>query len=165
MKTVLLIGGYLTAVVIANLIVTAFGAAASIPTSLAFIALDLTARDSLHDLWHGHHLWRNMLLLIVSGSLLSALMNASAVPIAIASCAAFLAAGLTDTLVYQLLGGRSKFIKMNGSNLFSAAVDSIVFPLLAFGWPPLWAIMAGDYTAKIVGGAAWAWLLTRRWKS
>lgn len=165
MKTVFLVGGYLVAIVIANLAIVWFGAMASIPTSLAFIALDLTARDSLHDIWHGRHLWRNMLALILSGSLLSALMNASATPIAIASCVAFLAAGLTDTLVYQWLAGRSKFVKMNGSNVFSAAVDSVVFPLLAFGWPPLWGIMAGDYAAKIAGGMIWAWLLTRKWKS
>lgn len=162
MKTIILIGAYLAAVVVANLAVTVFGVAASIPTSLAFIALDLTARDSLHEIWHGRHLWRNMLALIVSGSVLSALVNINAIPIAIASCAAFLAAGLTDTLVYQLLGGRSKFIKMNGSNLFSAAVDSVVFPLLAFGWPPVWAVMAGDYVAKVCGGMVWTWLLTRK---
>jgi uncharacterized PurR-regulated membrane protein YhhQ (DUF165 family) len=162
MKTVLLVGGYLIAIVLANLVVTTFGATASVLTSLAFIALDLTARDSLHELWHKNHLWRNMFVLICSGSILSALVNANAMPIAIASCVAFLASGVSDTLVYQALGERSKFVKMNGSNLVSAAVDSFIFPLLAFGWPPLWGVMVGNYLAKIVGGAMWAWVLTRR---
>lgn len=162
MKTAFLVGAYLAAVVIANMVIATFGASAAIVVNLAFIALDLTARDSLHDAWHGQHLWRNMLALILSGGVLSALMNASAAPIAIASCVSFLAAGFTDTLVYQWLTGRSKFVKMNGSNVFSAAVDSVVFPLLAFGWPPLWGIMAGNYVAKMIGGAIWAWLLTRK---
>ena len=44
----------------------------------------------------------------------------------------------------------------------SAAVDSLVFPALAFGWPLLWGIVVGQLAAKVIGGAAWSWLLRPR---
>lgn len=154
---------YLVAIVLANLAVTAFGPAASIPASFVFITLDLTTRDALHERWQGRHLWRNMALLIVSGSVLSALINWQAANIALASCVAFAGAGLADTLVYAALEERARLVKMNGSNVVSAAVDSILFPALAFGFPLLWPIMIGDFVAKVTGGALWSLVLTRGW--
>lgn len=156
-----LIALYLFAIVAANLSVATFGASVTIVNAFVFIALDLTTRDRLHEQWHGHHLWRNMLLLIGGGSILSAVLNWNAAPIALASFVAFAAAGITDTVVYGLLGERSKLVKMNGSNLFSAAVDSFVFPVLAFGFPPLWGIVLGQFAAKVIGGALWSYILTR----
>jgi hypothetical protein len=99
--------------------------------------------------------------LIFAGSILSAILNANAIPIAIASTAAFASATITDSLVYQALHKRSAFVRMNGSNLFSAAVDSIVFPAVAFGFPLLVHIMLGQYLAKVIGGAFWSWVFTR----
>ena len=151
---------YLTAIVTANLLVAEFGAAITVFNAFILIALDLTARDSLHERWHSKHLRRNMALLIGGGSVLSALLNVNATPIAVASFTAFALAGASDTVVYALLGKRSKLVKMNGSNLVSAAVDSFVFPVLAFGFPPLWGVIIGQYAAKVVGGVFWSWVLT-----
>jgi queuosine precursor transporter len=162
MNSKLLILLYLVAIVIANVSVALFGPWVSIPNALIFISLDLTSRDSLHELWHGKNLWLKMALLIGVGSLLSALLNTGTGRIALASCAAFAAAGVVDTVVYALLGERSKLVKMNGSNLFSGAVDSFVFPALAFGFPLLWGVMVGEFAAKIIGGAVWSWILTRQ---
>lgn len=165
---VILIALYLAAIVAANLLVAQFGAGVTILNALVLIALDLTARDSLHEAWQGRNLKRNMALLIGAGSLLSAALNIDALPIALASCAAFAASGVADTLVYAALGERSRLVKMNGSNLVSAAVDSLVFPILAFGYPPLWGIVVGQFAAKVIGGAVWSVLLTRypvlQWK-
>lgn len=157
-----LIALYLLAIVLANVTVAMFGPGVTIVNAFVFIALDLSTRDSLHDQWHGHNLWRNMLLLIGAGSVLSALVNWNALPIALASFGAFLAAGLVDAVVYQLLDGHPRLVKMNGSNLFSAAVDSLVFPALAFGFPLMWGIVVGQFVAKVIGGAMWSYLLTRR---
>jgi hypothetical protein len=159
---IVLVALYLTAIVVANLLVAQFGPAITVFNAFVLIALDLTARDRLHDAWHGKHLWRNMALLVGAGSLLSALLNVNALPIAIASFAAFALSGVADTVVYTLLSKHSRFVRMNGSNLVSAAVDSLVFPILAFGFPPLWGIVIGQYLAKTVGGAIWSWVLTRR---
>lgn len=152
---------YLAAIVFANLAVTAFGPAVSIVTAFVLIALDLTVRDALHERWSGQHLWRNMLALIGTGSILSALVNANAAPIAKASFLAFLAAGIADTVIYGVLGERSRFVKVNGSNLVSAAVDSFIFPAVAFGFPPLWGIVLGQWVAKVGGGLLWSLVLFR----
>lgn len=154
---------YLVAIVLANLSVATFGASVTIINAFVFIGLDLTTRDALHERWHGSHLWARMLALIGAGSVLSAVLNWNAAPIAIASFAAFLCAGLTDTLVYQALGDRARLVKMNGSNIVSAAVDSIVFPALAFGFPLLVPVMVGQFLAKTIGGGIWSLILARRW--
>lgn len=75
-----------------------------------------------------------------------------------ASFMAFACAALVDTLVYHLLRKRSYMIRVNGSNIFSALVDSIMFPTIAFGgFLPL--VTLGQFTAKIAGGFVWAFIL------
>jgi uncharacterized PurR-regulated membrane protein YhhQ (DUF165 family) len=130
----------------------------TIINAFVFIGLDLTARDRLHEQWQGQ-LKRNMGLLILAGSAISYLLNASAGQIAVASCVAFGAAALADTAIYQALGNRERMVRVNGSNVVSAAVDSFVFPVLAFGWPPLWGIVLGQFAAKVCGGFIWSLIL------
>lgn len=161
MKSVVLIMFYLTAIILANLSVVAFGPGMSIANAFLFIGLDLTSRDVLHERWQHQNLWRNMVLLIGIGSALSALLNWDALPIAIASCVAFGLSGIADTISYRLLHQHSRLIKVNGSNVVSAAVDSIVFPALAFGLPLLIPIMVGQFIAKTIGGGIWSLILFR----
>jgi queuosine precursor transporter len=153
---------YITAIIAANLSVAMFGPSVTVFNAFVFIALDLTTRDALHERWQGRNLWRNMLLLIGAGSLLSAALNMNAAPIALASFVAFAAAGIADTLTYQLLGDKSRLVKINGSNLISAAVDSLIFPALAFGLPLLWPIVLGQFAAKVIGGFIWSLVLQSR---
>ena len=157
----MLIALYLIAIVAANLIVTQFGPQVSIITAFLFIGLDLTARDGLHEKWDGKGLWWKMLLLIGTGSLLSYALNRNAGPIALASFVAFAGAGLVDTVIYSLLHGNTRFIKINGSNVVSSAVDSFLFPAIAFGLPVLWPIVIGQFIAKIFGGFIWSMILIR----
>lgn len=152
---------YLATIVAANLLVATFGPAVSIVNAFVFIALDLTSRDRLHEAWAGRGLVWRMASLIAAGSAISYLLNRSAGPIALASLVAFGASATADALAYHLLRERSWGVRANGSNLLSAAVDSLVFPVLAFGWPPLWPIVIGQFLAKTIGGAAWSVLLTR----
>ena len=150
---------YLAAIVAANISVTLIGPAASIPTSFLFIGLDLTARDSLHEQWRGKGLWWKMALLIASGSILSFVLNANTGRIALASFVAFACAGLADMVVYSVLGERARMVRINGSNVVSAGVDSIIFPALAFGFPLLVWVMIGDFIAKVAGGFFWSFIL------
>lgn len=158
----MLIALYLVAIVAANLLVAQFGPSVTILNAFLFIGLDLTTRDALHERWKGSAMWYKMAALIWAGSMLSLVLNINATPIAIASFVAFGAAGITDTVVYTLLGERSRLVRVNGSNVVSAGVDSLIFPILAFGWPPLWGIVIGQFIAKVLGGALWAYVLTRR---
>jgi len=151
---------YLVAIVMANLLVTWFGPSVVIVNAFLFIGLDLTARDKLHEQWQHKHLWSKMALLIGVGSTLSWLLNRNAGPIALASFVAFACAGIADALVYHLLRDKAKMLKINGSNVVSAAIDSLVFPTLAFGsFMPL--IVLGQFAAKVAGGFLWSLVIAR----
>ena len=150
---------YLSAIVLANLSVAQFGPGVTIINAFLFIGLDLTARDKLHEAWCGRHLWLRMTGLIVAGSALSWLLNRNVGSIALASLVAFGGAATVDAIVYQALGKYPKWLQVNGSNIPSAAVDSLLFPALAFGFPLLWPIVLGQFAAKVLGGAIWGRLL------
>jgi queuosine precursor transporter len=126
-RTRTLVGLYLLAIVAANLAVAMFGPAVVIVSALLLIAFDLTSRDALHEAWHGQHLRRNMALLIASGSILSAVLDLAALPVAVASFCAFALSESVDTMVYSRLEARGWMMKVNGSNVVSALVDSMVF--------------------------------------
>ena len=145
---------YLVAIVAANITIMLFGPSWSIVNAFLFIGFNLTARDKLHDTWQGKHLRRNMFLLIAAGAGISALFGAG--QIAIASFVAFALSETVDAIMYQALGDRCKLVQVNGSNAVSAAVDSVVFPALAFGWPLMFGIMAGQFAAKVAGGFVWS---------
>jgi hypothetical protein len=156
---------YLTAVVLANLTVAAFGPKMVIINAFLFIGLDLTSRDRLHDAWRGNRLALKMTGLIAAGSLLSWFLNRDAGQIALASFVAFAAAAVVDAVVYHLLGKYPRWLRINGSNVPSALVDSLIFPTLAFG-SFLWPIVLGQFLAKIGGGFVWSlffhWLEHRK---
>jgi uncharacterized PurR-regulated membrane protein YhhQ (DUF165 family) len=161
--TYLLTAIYLIAIVAANLTVTLFGPSVVIINAFLFIGLDLTARDRLHDAWRGQGLVWKMGLLIAAGGLLSYLINQDAGRIAAASTIAFTAAALTDAGIYHLLRRRPFLVRVNGSNIPGAAVDSIVFPTLAFGVFLPWIIL-GQFAAKVAGGFMWSLILNKRGK-
>jgi hypothetical protein len=145
---------YLAAIVAANLSVAQWGPGVSIINAFLFIGLDLTTRDVLHARWQGRGLWVRMLALIAVGGALSWVLNRDAAQIAVASCAAFVAAGFVDTVAYQVLRRRSPRQRVSGSNVCAAAVDSLLFPTVAFGaFMP--AIVVGQFIAKVAGGAIW----------
>lgn len=148
---------YLLAIVGANLLVAHFGPALSVITAFAFIGLDLSTRDALHEKWRGR-LWSRMGLLIVTGSIFSYAVNRGAGRIALASMVAFGCAATVDALAYHFLRKRPWWQKSNGSNILAAAVDSLVFPTIAFGgFLPL--IVLGQFAAKVGGGALWSLVL------
>lgn len=146
---------FLVSIIAANLTTYYFGPNWSIVNAFLFIGLDITCRDKLHEEWKNDNLLWNMLILVASGSVLSYILNANAGSIALASFTAFLLANLVDVLIYQKLINKSKLIKVNGSNVGSAAVDSLVFPTIAFGGI-MWTITLGQFLAKVLGGYVWS---------
>lgn len=149
---------YLAAIVAANLTVAMWGPGVTVINALLFVGLDLTARDKLHDAWHGNGLVWKMGALIATGSILSWALNQNAAQIALASFVAFAAASVVDTAAYHMLRRRAWWQRVNGSNALSAAVDSVLFPQIAFGaFLPL--IVVGQFAAKVLGGAVWSWIL------
>lgn len=149
---------YLAAVVAANLSVAAFGPSATIVNAFLFIGLDLTARDRLHEAWEDRGLWWRMALLIAAGGAISYVLNRDAAQIAVASTVAFVIASLVDAVTYAVLGERSRMVRVNGSNVFAAAADSLIFPTIAFGgFLPV--IVLGQFVAKVAGGFVWSLVL------
>ena len=72
----------------------------------------------------------------------------------------FLAAGVGGSLVYAGLRKKYFMIRANGSNVAGSAIDSIVFPTLAFGvFMP--EIVLGQFVAKFVGGFLWSLVLQK----
>jgi uncharacterized PurR-regulated membrane protein YhhQ (DUF165 family) len=158
-SSIILVGLYLAAIIIANITVALFGPSVVVINAFLFIGLDLTTRDRLHEHWQTGRAWK-MGLLIAAGSLISWLLNRAVAPIALASCVAFGLSAIADTIVYTWLHDRPVLQRINGSNAVSALIDSIVFPTLAFSMFLPW-IIAGQFFAKFLGGAAWGFILTR----
>jgi hypothetical protein len=153
-----IVAAYLTAIVAANLTVAIWGPGVSVLNAFLFIGLDLTARDRLHDAWRDNGLVWRMALLIAAGGAISYLLNRDAAQIAIASTVSFVVAAALDAVVYTLLGDRARMLRVNGSNVVSAAADSLIFPTLAFGALLPW-VVAGQFAAKVLGGFVWSLIL------
>ena len=150
---------YLAAIVLANLLLLWFGPVASIYNAFILIGLDLSLRDKLHDHWDGENLWVKMLALICGGSAITVALNWDALPIAIASSVAFLASGIGDAVVYSRLRKFRFLVRANGSNVPGSALDSVIFPTMAFGvFMP--EIILGQFLAKIGGGAIWSFVIS-----
>jgi uncharacterized PurR-regulated membrane protein YhhQ (DUF165 family) len=155
---IFLIALYLGAIVTANLSVATFGPDVVIVNAFVLIALDLTTRDRLHEIWHNRGLVWKMGALIATGSAISYLLNAGAGRIALASLVAFALAAVVDTVVFSCLKRNKWLVRSNASNVASAAVDSILFPAIAFGAFLPWIIL-GQFLAKVAGGFLWSVVL------
>jgi queuosine precursor transporter len=151
---------FITALVAANLLVALIGPWFSVVNSFLLIGLDLSIRDKLHETWKTH-LPLKMGCLILVASAVSYLLNPATGMIAIASFTAFALAMLADTVAYHFLRRKTWLIKSNGSNVAGAAVDSVVFPTIAFGgiYPE---IVALQFIAKTFGGFVWSFLLKEK---
>lgn len=149
---------YAIAMTLANLSVAAFGPIITPLNAFLFIGLDLALRDLLHTKINK----KQMFGLISTTGLLTYLLAPSAAIIAFASAASFCVAALVDWFVFTKAKG-SWFVKSNKSNIAGAAVDSVLFPTIAFG-ALLPHIVLMQFVSKILGGLFWSWLLNKFFK-
>jgi uncharacterized PurR-regulated membrane protein YhhQ (DUF165 family) len=147
---------YAAAMTLANLLVARFGPVISPVNAFFLIGLDLALRDWLHVRLKA---WQMGGLIAGTGFLTFAL-NPAAGMIAIASSVSFTAAALVDWAAFTKLRG-SWLRRANGSNVAGAAVDSLLFPTIAFG-ALMPHIVLMQFLAKVAGGAVWTWLLSRK---
>ena len=146
---------YAAAMILANLSVATFGPSVTPVNAFVLIGLDLTMRDWLHVRIKP---WQMAALIAITG-LLTYALNPAAGKIAAASACAFSAAALVDWATFTRLRG-SWMYRANGSNVAGAAVDSLIFPTLAFG-ALMPQIVLAQFMAKIAGGAIWTWIFNR----
>lgn len=151
---------FISALIIANLLVAWIGPWFSIVNAFVLIGLDLTIRDKLHESWKNDKLILKMGGLILISSLVSYFINPASGMIAVASLLAFALSMAADTITYHFLHNRSWFVKSNGSNVAGAAVDSLVFPTVAFGGLMI-DIVLMQFLAKVLGGLVWTYFIKR----
>lgn len=144
---------YAAAMIVANLTVAALGPWVTPINAFLLIGLDLALRDLLHVRLRPIQ----MLLLIVGTGAFTYVLNPAAGTIAVASSIAFSAAALVDWTVFSAVKG-SWLKRSNASNVAGAAVDSLLFPTIAFG-ALLPDIVALQFAAKVIGGAVWSKLI------
>ena len=155
-KTALAAVLYVAALCTANLLVYIFGPVWSIVNSFLLIGLDFILRDILHDRIG----FVRVTILAVFAGLLSFILNPAGGMIAVASSVSFIIAAIGDGSVYQLFMRRTWIIRSNASNVAAAAIDSIIFPIIAFG-SLMPHIVIGQFVAKVVGGAMWSGVITK----
>jgi len=147
---------YVVAILLANISVAIFGPAISPINAFLFIGLDLALRDWLHMRLRA---WQMFCIIAIAG-VLSYVFNPAAGIIAVASSISFAVSALADWVTFMRLRG-SWLARSNASNVVGSAVDSLIFPTLAFG-ALIPHIVVLQFIAKVVGGALWAWVLSRR---
>lgn len=150
---------YLVFVATANVIIGMYGKTATIWVALIFIGPVFTLRDAIHENSPPGTVTRRIFLLILGGGMLSWLLTPAAGRVAFASMLAFLLSESIDALVYIAAHRYSWTVKSNVSNSVGALVDSLVFPLVAFG-AFLPGIIAGQLAAKVVGGFIWVLVIS-----
>jgi hypothetical protein len=147
----ILVAIYVAAMVTANLLVWWLGPWFSPVNAFLLIGLDLTLRDVMQERFNR---WQLAGVILLGGAITWG-VNPAASFIAIASVMAFVVSAAADWAAYSLLRDRQWLIRSNGSNVVGAAVDSVLFPTLAFGaFMP--AIIALQFVAKVCGGAVWS---------
>jgi queuosine precursor transporter len=154
---------YVSAMVAANLLIAWLGPWFSPINAFVLIGLDLSLRDRLHDAWQGKYLGSKLAALVATAGVISYLLNPASGQIAIASVVAFVAAMTADSVAYQLLKNRPWMQRANGSNVAGAAVDSVIFPTLAFG-VLMPHIVLLQFMAKVLGGAVWSLIIKKSFK-
>ena len=153
MSLIIAVFVYAAAMTLANISVATWGPWVSPINAFVLIGLDLALRDWLHVRMKS---WQ-MGALIASTGFLTYALNPAAVMIAVASAISFSASALVDWATFTRLRG-SWLFRANGSNVAGAAVDSIVFPTLAFG-VLMPQIVVLQFVAKVVGAAIWSLLI------
>lgn len=155
---VIKISVYLLAFIFANFIVLWFGAKGLIFTALFLIPFDFVMRCLFHETWKGKELILKLGSLVIAASLITFLINKSALNIALGSSFGFISAQIFAGIFYQFFIKKSYFIKVNGSDAIGILIDSLVFQLVAFHTIDLY-VSAGQFILKIIGGLFWYWVI------
>jgi hypothetical protein len=154
---------YVLAVIAANFLVLYFGKYGLWFSSMLLIPFDFVMRCYFHEKWRGQELVYKLGMLIGAGSLATYLINFNTLNIAVASAVGFVIANIAAGLFYQAVIKRSKFIKVNGSDIVAICVDSLFFQYIAFGMlDPV--VTVGQIIVKICGGLLWYYILFHGFK-
>lgn len=146
---------YVLLILISNWSAGKFGPIITPLNAFLFIGADLALRDYLQCRMDR----TEMFVVLLIASTATYVLNTAPVMIALASCAAFAVSQIVDYVVFTKSGG-SWFSRANKSNVAGAAVDSVVFPTIAFG-EILPVIVLSQLICKVLGGILFSFLLSK----
>ena len=101
------------------------------------------------------------LLAVAAAAVLAFAVDQSALMIAIASVSALTSSAIAETIVFQALFKTRWMIRSNASSVVGALADSIMFPLVAFGYGGVegfWLLVATQAATKMGGAFIWTTL-------
>lgn len=150
---------YLAAIVAANLLVNHLGPTYSPVIAFFLIAAVLIFRDQFADVV-GPRRWFIQAGLILAGAVLTWICNPDAAQIAKASVIAFAASESVEAVAYYAMRHRPWMDRAPLSATLGAAVDSVLFITIAFGFN--WQIAFAQFVAKVAGAYLWAKLIDTR---
>lgn len=151
--TTLLVIVYLAAIVAANLLVTHYGPSSVIYVAFLLVGFVLIVRNYFADIV-GVRRFVMQAALILVGGLLTWLLNQDAETIAKASVIAFLVSESIEAVNYYLMRGWPWLERAPISATIGAAVDSVLFITIAFGWN--FRLAYTQWLAKTAGGWLWS---------
>jgi uncharacterized PurR-regulated membrane protein YhhQ (DUF165 family) len=126
----------------------------AVPAGVFPIALIFTVRDDIHEKYGRKGAYALITIASVLSWVLSAILGSSLLArVTLASVAAFALNEIVDTEIYHTLRKRNRFMAILGSNAVSAALDSVIFIAIAFGWN--WSLIVGQYAVKMVLSSLW----------
>lgn len=149
MRKILMLLSFTGLYTAANILVSIFGPAITPFNALVIIAADMVLRDRLQ---YDYGFAWSMGACVIAG-LSTVVIAPEADMIAIASTVSVVASGLAAAAAFRFKGG-SFYSKAFPANLVAAAVDSALFPLIAFG-----CLMPGVSLAQFVAKSAGATLI------
>lgn len=143
-----LISIYVSLFVAANLLVATFGPAITPLNALFLISADIVIRDRLQ---YKYGFSTSVMCCVIAGGITIALQHDSGM-IAVASMVSVILSGIASAISFRFKSG-SFYSKSVPASVVAAAVDSIAFPLIAFGSVmPL--ITVAQFSAKTLGAMA-----------
>ena len=158
---ILYIGCILAADILAARFIVPLPLGLAVPAGVFAIAPIFTLRDEVHERWGRRGAYALIGCASVVSWLVAAIIGSGALArVTLASVLAFALNEVLDTEVYAALRARSRAAAILGSNAVSAAVDSALFILVAFG--PDWRLIVGQYVVKMVLAGVVAWMIMRR---
>lgn len=158
MRKILMMILYIALFLVANILVGIFGPWITPLNALIIISADMVIRDRIQ--YETSFLY-SVICSVLAG-IATVLINPNAEMIAIASCSSIILSGLFSAVAFKLKSG-DFYKKSYPANIVAAAVDSIAFPLIAFG-SLMFGVTLAQFLAKVLGATVILYVLRKFYK-
>lgn len=155
MRKILMVIAYVGLFTLANVLVSMFGVWVTPLNSLFIIAADMVMRDRIQ---YDSGFMVAMFACLMAGTA-TVLISPGSEMIAIASFSSVVLAGSGSAIVFHFKSG-GFYSKALPANICAAAIDSVAFPVIAFG-SVMYDVSIAQFAAKTAGATAIIWIMKR----